>query len=64
MLNEKGRHVLTMIARTPGHRYSTRSQYRSTATALQDLRLVRLADYRAGSARYEITDAGREALER
>ena len=61
-LNDRGRYVLDMIRRQPGHRYSQRSKHWSTVRALQDLGLISLAAYAAGSARYEITEQGRAAL--
>jgi len=64
MLNERGRATLQTIAAQPGNRYSVRSQYRATAAALCDLGLARVVSARAGSAKYEITAAGRKALAR
>jgi hypothetical protein len=61
-LTDRGRYVLDMIRRQPGHRYSRRSKHWSTVRALQDLGLTRLVSYRVGSARYEITEQGRAAL--
>jgi predicted transcriptional regulator len=62
MLNEAGRQVLTEIAsKGASRRYTSRSKFAHVVQALLSLGYIRRASW---DRRYEITDAGTEALKR